>query len=186
MSNVISNHPLLAITVIGSFFGTVLSYIFPNFTNCQLCAGKGFRIGNTGLYVFIHDGWEHLIGNYMYVIPGVLLVEHCCNKTGVSMTWVFALMIINAFIGCMPVWFSNFTTVCGLSSNAIMLLEMGLVWNGMISRGFPKKLCLAIAIIEAIIIIYSDSKSSRNYKFGHNIGLILGVLSGLGFYFMCQ
>ena len=65
-----------------------------------------------------------------------------------------------------------------------MLLEMGLVWNGMISKGFPRKLCLAIAIIEAIIIIYSDSKSSRNYKFGHNIGLILGVLSGLGFYFI--
>lgn len=184
MSNFISNHPLLAITVIGSFFGTVPSYICRDFTNCQLCAGRGFRIGNLGLYIFIHDGWGHLISNYLYVIPGAPLVEHCCNKTGISMMWVFALMIINAFIGCIPVLFSNFTTVCGLSSNAIMLLEMGLVWNGMISKGFPRKLCLAIAIIEAIIIIYSDSKSSRNYKFGHNIGLILGVLSGLGFYFI--
>ena len=184
MGNYIISHPLLASMVIGSFFGTLISYICPNFTNCQLCAGKGFRIGNLGLYIFIHDGWGHLIGNYLYVIPGVLLVEHCCNKINLPMGWVFALIIINTFIGCIPVWFSNFTTVCGLSSNAIMLLEMGLVWTGLLSYGFLRKLCLTIAIIEVIIIIYSDFNSSRNYKFGHNIGLILGVISGFVFYFM--
>ena len=65
MNTFMTQHPILTISVIGSFLGTVLAYIAPGFTNRYMCAGRGFRIGNLGLNVFIHSGWGHLIGNLL-------------------------------------------------------------------------------------------------------------------------
>lgn len=182
MSNFIMNHPVLAVTVIGSFLGTLIAYISPYFTRNQLCAGEGFRIGNFGLYVFVHDGWGHLIGNYLYVIPAALMIEHLCNRTGCPIGLIFGIMIFNTFIGIIPIWFSDDLDICGLSSNAIMLLEMSFVWFGMLSERL-KVLWFIVAIAEAIIIIYTDSITTKNYKFGHILGIVLGAVFGFGFYF---
>ncbi|WP_191017634.1 hypothetical protein [Treponema zioleckii] len=183
MSNFIMAHPLFSVMVIGSLLGTLITFIFPYYAKVYFCAGRGFRIGNLGLYAFIHDGWGHFIGNLLYIIPSSLMIEHLCHKTGCPLSLIFVIMLINALVGIIPVWFSDGLTICGLSSNAIMLLEMAFVWFGMLSERF-RVVWFGVAIAEAVIIICTDSAQAKNYKFGHNLGLVLGAVFGFGFYYL--
>ena len=93
MNNFMTLHPLLTVSVIGSFLGTVLAYIVPGFTNNYMCAGRGFRIGNLGFNVFILNGWAHFFGNLMILVPGALMVESLCHRFGCPL----AVIVIIAY-----------------------------------------------------------------------------------------
>lgn len=178
MNNFMTQHPILTISVIGSFLGTVLAYIAPGFTNRYMCAGRGFRIGNLGLNVFIHSGWGHLIGNLLILIPGALMVESLCNNSKAMLVSIFIIIFIATIIGELPVIFSR-DTLCGFSEIAFLLLEMGLVWNGMISN--HKIFWFIFALGVAVISIGADLNTKHNYKFGHILGLTIGALCGFVF-----
>ena len=178
MNNFMTLHPLLTVSVIGSFLGTILAYIVPGFTNNYMCAGRGFRIGNLGLNVFIHNGWAHLFGNLMILVPGALMVESLCRGSGCPLTVIVIIAFLATIIGEIPVIFSR-DTLCGFSEIAFLLLEMGLVWHGMISN--HKIFWFIFALGVAIISIGADLHTKHNYKFGHILGLVLGALSGFIF-----
>ncbi|MGN0729046.1 rhomboid family intramembrane serine protease [Treponema sp.] len=127
----------------------------------------------------MHDGWNHFIGNCLFIIPASLMIENLCRKTGCPILLIFVIMIIHSFISIIPIWFNDDMTVCGMSGNALMLLEMAFVWFGMRSEKFGK-VWFTAAIIELIITIYTDKMAASNYKFGLIFGLAFGALCGFG------
>jgi membrane associated rhomboid family serine protease len=175
MNEFMMTHPILTVSVIGSIIGTILSYIAPGFTTDYLCAGRGFRIGNFGLNVFIHNGWGHLAGNLFFMFPGALMVDSMCNHHPNMRIAVVAIIIVATIIGELPIIFSR-QNLCGYSEIAFLLIEMGLVYYGRTTKyGF---FLYAIAILVAGVTIGSDVYSKHNYKFGHILGLSVGALSG--------
>ena len=165
----LENHPILAVFVIGSFVGTIISYIAPYFTRDCLCADEDFRIGNLGLHVFIHDGWGHYVGNLFFLIPGALLCESFYNKS-IVMTACILFAIVTGLI-CMPLK----KAVCGSSGVAYLLCSIacmhGLHWWGFL---------IFIALFVSSVITDHDSGTSVlehvcGFAYGGLVGLLLNL-----------
>ena len=160
----LANHPILAISVIGSFIGTLLSYIAPDFTRDYLCADEDFRIGNLGLTVFVHNGWGHFIGNLFFMIPGALLCEAFYDNgvvIGICAFFAFAISML-----CMPMKRAS----CGYSGVVFLLCSLacmyGLHWWGFV---------ILIALFATSVI--SDHDASTDV-IAHVLGFLYGGIAG--------
>lgn len=161
-----SVHPILVISVVGSFIGTIF-YALPfthRFARDVLCANEYFCIGNLGLCVFIHGSFTcHFLGNMITIIPSLLICEGYYSKS-----LMLASFIVMSFFDGMACWVRK-KGACGISSVAFMYLSMACLrfFNG---------IGTALLILFFFCTIREDAKSRRSDTFAHASGFIIGAI----------
>ena len=169
MESLMSTHPILVISVIGSIIGTIL-YKLPfthKFARDVLCANDYFCPGNFGLCVFIHGSFTcHLLGNLFTLIPSLLLCEGYYSKS-LMMTSFIGMSIFDG-LAC---WIRG-KGACGISSVAFMYLSMACLrfFNG---------LSTALLIMFFVYNVKSDAKDYKTDSFAHISGFIIGAIIGV-------
>ena len=161
-----------------TFLGTLINTIAPRFTDAQLCCGRGFRIGNFGIDMFIHDSWGHWFGNLLGIIPCCMVIPKLCQETNVPFAIIIMMMFLNNFVADVICIIKN-QTQCGFSGINYMFIEIILIWYSILLSWDKKFLSAICAICAVIDFLWTILHREERRNIGHLVGTLLGVTFGI-------
>lgn len=172
MTNFFGSHPLFTVLVVGSIIGTLVSSLFKDFAYNNLVQNPYFCLGNLGINVFIHRGFQHLLGNMVLIIPCTLIIE---NYNLYSNSMIFTVIIIyTLLLNVLESLMGNST--CGISGIAYMLFSMCVWYNFPITKHWYSMPLLAFWGLTIIIEIVSERKNDNTNMLAHMSGYFIGTM----------